>query len=199
MTTIPELKDRCIEAAETFRKMKIRVGPGSKSGYWPEFQFERTKDYAPETTRVIVLPSSIEIQRAEEFAGWVNRFLSEPDRKAIHHWARLKTSPNRTIKGYCARIGMQEHNYRREIDEIFQKLLFNVYGISAALCSTSVDATEKTKEKQASSGRGADKKSGLEVWRPDEAQPQHLPESAQHKRLIADLLRRQKARQRTAA
>lgn len=151
MTTIPELKDRCIETAETFRKLRIKVGPGSKSGYWPEFQFDRTKDYAPDKTKIIVIPSSIDIQRAEEFSGWVNRHLNEEERKSLHQWAKLKTSPNRTIRGFCKKIGMLEHNYRRHIDAIFQKLLFTVYGISPSLCSISVDEPRKIEHKRAGS------------------------------------------------
>lgn len=188
MTTITEMKDRCLEAAETYRKMRIKVGPGSKSGFWPEFQFDRTKDYAPDQTCVIVLPTAIEIQRADEFTGWVNTHLVEEDRKAIRQWAILKTSPNRTIKGYCNRIGLQEHKYRRKIDVIFQKLAFTVYGKAAVLCSMGVDAGEKTKEKQASSGRTA------RHWIAQDAKPRHLPDSAQHKRLIGNLLEKQKQR-----
>jgi hypothetical protein len=198
--TIPEMKDRCIEAAETFRKMRIKVGPGSKSGFWPEFQFDRTKDYAPDQTRVIVLPTALEIQRAEEFTGWVNRYLAEEDRKAIRQWAALKTHPNRTIRGFCRKIGLQEHHYRRKIDKIFERLAFNVYGKAAVSCSMGVDDTAESGENRAGSGRNADGSRsfgthGTQFIR--DAKPQHLPESRDHRRLIKQLL--QKQRQRTAA
>lgn len=196
MTTPQSMKDRCIEAVETFRGLRIRVGPSSKSGFWPEFQFDRTKDYAPDTTRIIRLPTAIEIQHAEQFTGWVNTYLDEQERKDIWQWGTLKVLPHRTIRGYCEKIGLREHEYRRQINRIFQKLAFTVSGNSAVLCSLSVDDNENTGENRASSGRIARVK-GIEVYRPDEARPEHLPDSAQHKRLISDLLKRQ--RQRTAA
>lgn len=196
MTTPQSMKDHCIEAVETFRGLRIRVGPSSKSGFWPEFQFDRTKDYAPDTTRIIRLPTAIEIQHAEQFTGWVNTYLDEQERKDIWQWGTLKVLPHRTIRGYCEKIGLREHEYRRQINRIFQKLAFTVSGNSAVLCSLSVDDNENTGENRASSGRIARVK-GIEVYRPDEARPEHLPDSAQHKRLISDLLKRQ--RQRTAA
>lgn len=139
MITIPEMKERCIEAAETFRRLRIKVGPGTKSGFWPEVARQHGKDYPDDRTRVIVLPTAIEIQRAEEFSGWVNSSLDEQDRKDLRQWVALKTSRNATIRGYCKRIGLLEHNYRRKIDLVFERLTFTVFGDAAVSCSTGVD------------------------------------------------------------
>lgn len=154
MTTITELKDRCLEAADTIRKLERtggKVGPSTKSGFWPEFQFDRTKDYAPDKTKIIVIPSAVDIQRAEQFTSWVNTYLVEDQRSDLRQWVYLKTHPNASIRGWCKKIGILEHNYRRRIDEIFQRLLFTVYGISSARRSPDVDDARKIEQTRAGS------------------------------------------------
>lgn len=197
MSEIQAMKDRCIEAVETFRRMNRlggRVGPSTKSGYWPDIVREIKKgDRAPEVTRVFVFPTAVDIQRAEEFLGWINTYLTEDERNHVHNWAYLKTSANATIRGWCEKMGLLEHNYRRRINAIFQKLAFTVSHNAGVMCSLVVDDDEEIEENRASSGRPARVK-GLEVYRPEEARPEHLPDSAQHKRLISDLLKRQKLR-----
>lgn len=186
--TTETMKARCIEATETWRLMRIRVGPSSKSGFWPAIAGEPDKDYAPETTRVVRLPTAGEIARADEFTGWVNTYLGEEERKEVWQWGRLKVLPHRTIRGFCEKIGLREHEYRARISKLFQKLAFTVGGNPAVLCSPPVDDAGDLTENRASSGRSA------RHWIADDARPQHMPESAEHRRLVRDLLKRQKQR-----
>lgn len=192
--TAKDMQERAIEALETYRSLRVNVGPSSKSGYWPDIVGELDKgDRAPEETRVIRIPTAAEIAGAERFTGWVNAYLGEEDRKEVWTWARLKVIRSRTIRGFCEKMGLREHEYRRRIGKIFQKLASSVSGNPALLRSASVDDPAESGEKRASSGRGA-RRDGFEVWRPDEAKPEHLPDSDQHKRLVSNLLKKQKQR-----
>lgn len=159
MTTIPEMKDRCIEAAETFRKMQVAVGPTKYAAYWPEMPWVWGDDKQKLHRPLKWVPTSSMIARAEQFAGWVNAGLDEEDRKTLHQWAALKTSRNATIRGYCKRIGLLEHNYRRKIDEVFERLTFTVFGNLALSCSSGVDDDAKSGENGAPSET---------FWRDDE-------------------------------
>lgn len=151
MTTITELKDRCLEAHNTFSRMQVRVGPSGYSAYWPEMPWVWGDDKQKLHRPLRFVPSAATITRANEFSGWVNANLNEEQRKLIREWAHLKTSKNATIRGYCKKIGILEHNYRRRIDEIFQMLLFTVYGISTVRRSPDVDDARKIEQTRAGS------------------------------------------------
>jgi hypothetical protein len=151
MSPIADMKSRCLETVEVYRRMGIRVGPSSKSGFWPEFQFDRSKDYAPDHTRIIRLPTAAEISRADEFTTWVNTHLSDNQRLMMWEWAKLKLSPKRTIRGFCEKIGLREHEYRRKIGKIFQHLAFSVTHDPDVMRLPCVDDGEKTGNKRAGS------------------------------------------------
>lgn len=125
MITVPELRGVCVEAFETMKRLPAVNGPSTRLGYWPETMFERHTDWKTGSNRVRLHPTSAQISSMDRFFDAVNRLPKEADRKAIFEWGLVKTSRNMTIRGFAEKMGLLEHQYRRKIDEIFQKLAVN--------------------------------------------------------------------------
>lgn len=165
---IDDMKEWCLLAYRVLSNLPGRVGPSTKTTYWPECQFERGKDYAGEESRYRPTPTSVEIQSAEKFVDLVNRRLGEEQRRKIWEWAFLKDRFGR-MKRHCENLGLTNHEYNRQITAIFQRLGAVVDARPKSARSRRVDNSRIEGEKTAQSEIV---RSGTVVaWRPTSSKP----------------------------
>lgn len=183
--TISELRAVAIEATETMHRLPASFGPSQKLGYWPDIQGEPIKDYAPDRTVVRVLPTSDQISRMERFYEALNRLESEDDRKEIYQWAAIQTSRNRTIRGYADKMGLREHEYRRAIDKIFQKVAVHFRINSALMSFAPVEQCREIGDKRSSSPEAY-----AGHWMAEDAKPRASDETPNRQNCMRSMLAR---------
>lgn len=118
MITIPELRAIAIEAYATMQKMPSGYGPSAGAGYVLEYPGM----YAAELTRVRILPTAYEISRMDKLFDAVNKLESEQERKEINRWMEIQNAKHLTIGFEAKKLGLREHEYRKTINAIFQKV-----------------------------------------------------------------------------
>lgn len=152
---IDDLKEWCLLAYRVFSNLPERVGPSTKTTYWPEHQ----RDYADKEKRHRFTPTAVQIESAEKFLDLVNRKLCEDHRRKVWEWAFLKDRFGR-MKAHCERLGLTHHEYSKEIRAIFQRL----GGV--------VTAERKGRNRPRAAADGDVIRDGRQVaWRPDAAKP----------------------------
>lgn len=191
--TWQEMRDRCLEAVEVYRRMPISVGPSRVLTAWPEVSKDRTTDYAPETTNVRTPPSADMIAKADEFTAAASRILTEKERQQMWQWAAIKLSRHATLRGYSEKMGLTEHKYRRQIEAIFQKLAGNRPSKPPLRFERDVDRPAKSGDQEIRSERSA------RHWMSSDAKPLHRPDSQEHQSLVRKLLKQQEKRDRGLA
>lgn len=164
---LPGMRSDFIEAMHTIRRLRISVGPKAYGNSMPEYIKEAWKDAPPDKTKVIVIPGADEIARMEACFDVVNANLNEADRHEIYTWGRVQTSRNATIRGFAEKMGLKEHQYRRKIDEIFQKLVVHWENNRILRLSTHVELSEKQGYESAKS----DDLRTKTHWMADDAKP----------------------------
>lgn len=163
MIDIPQLRAICVEAMETSERLPEQNRPtGTTKTYWPEW----TREDAGETFPVRLLPSADQISLADRFFEALNKLESEYERKQIYTWGRIKTSRNRTIRGYAEKMGLREHEYRREIDGIFQKVARHFRIGTVTIRSIPVEQAEEMGHKTSTSDEAR-----ASHWMADGAKP----------------------------
>lgn len=145
MSSIADMKTACIDAIETFDRLPPdRRGSGSA---WPEIAREKGTDYASDQSDVRLPPTARAISDAERFTDLVNHALDEDDRKEVWRWGWIKARRDRTVRGYCEKFGLKEHEYRRRIDKLFQILVENRKDFAPKSHFGTVDEVPETRKK----------------------------------------------------
>lgn len=186
---LPAMRAEFIDAMQTIRRLRITVGPKAYGNSMPEYLHEFWKDAHPEKTRIIVRPSSEQIARMEAVFEVVNETLCEEDRHQVYQWGRIQVSRHATIREFSAKLGMKEHEYRRQIDKIFQKLVDRWKVKPALRLSTNVEQPKESGQKTSRSDETRSKNGRITGHMAPDSRPEHLPESADHKRLIRRMLK----------
>lgn len=178
------MKARAIEAMDVIRAIPGYVGPGGANGYWPE----HLRDYADNDAKPKFRPSADQIARCDQFTTWVSRLDTAKERENVWQWAFIKAVHSKTVRGHCINCGLKEHEYRRQISSIFQKLA-RISGIKQEMRpNADVDAIIIQSEKAPSSEKSRTH------WMDETAKPVHDPDCDSHKALIKRLLKKQQNR-----
>ena len=169
--TIETMKQRALTAWQTMRRLHVgRVGPSQSLTYWPE----HILDY-PNPRQFRRIPTSGEIADADDVQDMANRRLSEVERKDLWQWCRLKDRSEKgsSIQNYCDKYGLKEHNYRRHIDKLFQKLAGIEKNNLIVRLKRDVDGGQKAGKL----GTQSDvmRSNGITAWRPADSTPVHDP------------------------
>lgn len=187
---IPGMRTIFIEAMQTIRAVRTeRIGPKAFGNSMPAYVHEMWKDAPPDGTKVVVLPTSESIAVMEALFDLVNECLTEAERKDLYQWGRIQVSKYATIRRYAAKIGLKEHEYRRKIDAIFQKLLVHWNGKRALRLYANVEQARESGQKREKSDVARPRRRGIAAEMAEDGRPQHLPESMDHKRLIRKMLK----------
>lgn len=140
MITIPELRAIAIEAYKTMTRMPKPSGPAGSAGYWPEYPGM----YADERTRYRVIPKAYEISRMDKLFDAINKLEREGERRAIFEWMEIQCSKRMTIRGEAQKLGLLEHQYRKSIDGIFQKVAVHYNINPGSMSFTPVEHYDET-------------------------------------------------------
>ena len=186
---IPGMRSTLIEAMLTMRNMRERWGPKAYGNSMPEYVREAWKDAPPDTNKVMVHPSSEQISRMEAMFDLINQRLEEDERRHLYQWARVQVSKRATIRGISKKLGMKEHEYRRLIDKIFQKLIVHWGSMKALRLFTPVEQAQESGQFREKSDVARPTGRGINGFQAEDGKPQHLPESGDHKRLITKMLK----------
>lgn len=178
---IPQLRSIAIEAIETVQRLPESAKMPSVKTCWPEW----TRDSAGETFPVRLLPSADQISRADRFFEALNRLESEVERKEIYAWGRVQTSRNATIRGYADKMGLREHEYRRSIDKIFQKVAVHFNRNPGSLLFAPVEHREEMGHKQPTSHEAR-----ATHWMAEDAKPRASDETPQRQNCMRAMLAR---------
>lgn len=171
--TAKDVEYRVLEAAETLMLLPAAKGPQAYGTAMPGY-VQDWHAYASEPSHYKRRPSRDALDRMPETWGWINAFLTEPDRKLVYAWAWVKVRRGKTINDFASREGMDNRTLRRTMTRIFNGIAGNLNRLHAARLKISVDGvSELTAEidpEQVSSVKYA------KHWRAPDAKPRHLPE-----------------------
>lgn len=181
MITIPEIRAIAIEAWETIETMPESARMPSVKTCWPEW----TRDDAGETFPVRLLPSAEQIGRAERFFDAVNMLDTQAKRSAIYNWIKVKTSRNRTIRGYSEKMGLREHQYRSWIDNIFQEVAGKFRPNPGLMVPGEVEHTPEISDKRSTSDEARPN-----FWMAGNAKPRAIDETPNRQNCMRAVLAR---------
>lgn len=180
MITLPELRAIAVEAWETIETLPASSMPRVKT-CWPEWE----REDAGETFPVHLLPGAEQISRAERFFDAVNKLDTQAKRSAIYNWIKVKTSRNRTIRGYSEKMGFREHQYRTWIDTIFQEVAVHIRINSGAMVFEEVEQPQEISDKRSTSDEAR-----ASHWMADNAKPRASDEIQDRQNCLKAMLAR---------
>lgn len=187
----------CVESARTGMRLDRVPGPKVPGNNWPDMQFERNTDYAPDAApRYRIRPSPREISDMMAFLGLVNdpKVLSEDERQMACSYGVMRN--RRHIASYLRETDQNHGEYNRALAVVFRKIFEVATHRQLLVEKTTVATSENSGSEQASS-----RERTLNFWRSDvQTSPAHLGTlEEQRKRTVAELKKRQQIRQREAA
>lgn len=185
-----QMRDIGLDAYRTMLADPARIGPKAYGNNWPEVWDEYRRGEPTPLKRP--LPDAKAIARADRFFSIMNEALDESARKQVIEWLRIKNSVHSTIRGFCEKNGLLEHQYRSRIDKLFQDIAdcWKMNPASRLDRNVEVGTENDDTEQNRAPLPKAPPYAKIGDWK-----LQDLPNSADRQSLIKNLLRKQRKRE----